>query len=320
MSNEQFIRKASLIVAGKPNDVGESSALDLSEAHFRFKVMQGDTESPNNAAIRVYNLSSETVKKIRGEYSRVVLQAGYESNFGVIFDGTIKQFGIGRENATDSYLDILAADGDIAYNFAVINKTLAAGSSPGERLAELVKSMKPYGVSGGNITAATGGILPRGRVLFGMTRAFLRSTVQSIGATWNINGGQVNIVPLTGYLPGEAVVLNALSGLVGVPEQTEEGIKLKCLVNPKIDIGQLIKLDNNSVNQTVAADPNAGPLENFPFNKRASPPQLFATIENDGIYRVLVVDSEGDTRGPTWHMNIVALAVDPATKLVKAYG
>ena len=39
-------------------------ALDLSQMHFKFSVLQSDNESPNNAAIRVYNLKNETVKSL----------------------------------------------------------------------------------------------------------------------------------------------------------------------------------------------------------------------------------------------------------------
>ena len=42
--------------------------------------------------------------------------------------GLIKQVRIGRENGTDTFLNIAAADGDKAYNFAVVNATLAAGA------------------------------------------------------------------------------------------------------------------------------------------------------------------------------------------------
>jgi len=195
ISNIQYGRKASLLV------VEGEEALDLSEMHFKFQTAQQDEESPNNCSIRIYNLNPATVKKIRGEYSRVVLQAGYEGGaFGVIFDGTIKQFRVGQENdAKTTYLDILAADGDIAYNFARVNSSLAAGTSAGERLAIVVAEMTKHKVTKGEfLIPSTGGVLPRGKVLFGMAKAIMRAEVQNLGATWSIQDGKVNIVPLTG--------------------------------------------------------------------------------------------------------------------------
>ncbi len=57
-STKQWIRKTSLLL------VKGSQALDLSEMHFTFSTQQQDEESPNNAAIRVYNLSDDTVRTI----------------------------------------------------------------------------------------------------------------------------------------------------------------------------------------------------------------------------------------------------------------
>lgn len=305
---QQWMRKASLVL------VSGSAALDLSELRFTFKTSAADTESPNSIAIRAYNLSDETVRTIRGEFSRVVLQAGYEGNFGVIFDGTIKQFRVGKETATTSYLDILAADGDIGYNFGVVNKTLAAGSSPAERASATISAMAPHGVSAGYIPNSPGGILPRGKVLFGMARDYMHTLAASGGSTWSIQNGKVNVVPLDGYLPGQAVVLTSSTGLVGIPEQTADGLKVRCLLNPRIVPGCLIQIDNKSVNQTLQSNPNGAPV---PYNKWAGL-QLLASITADGYYRVYVAEHDGDTRGTQWYSDLVCLSVNPATQKVKA--
>jgi hypothetical protein len=309
--NRQYIRKASLLL------VSGDQALDLSDMHFKFRTVQEDEQSPSNCAVRVYNLSDATVKRIRGEFSRVVVQAGYDSSFGVVFDGTIIQYGIGRESGTNTYLDILAADGDVAYNFAVVNASLSAGSSAGERIAKTIQAMEPLGVSAGSILAdGTGGILPRGKVLFGMAKSILRSQVQNVGATWSINSGKINITPLTGYLPGEAVILNSLTGMIGRPEQTQEGIKVRCLINPKITVGGTVQIDNTDINQLVQQNPDAAPV---PYNQWAGVQNL-ASVTADGVYRVYVVEYTGDTRGPEWYADLVCLTVDPSTQKVKAYG
>lgn len=325
-----FIRKASLILIASqdiapPGDVPLDNAIDLSDFRFTFKVGQEDIETPNNARIRVFNLSDSTVKKIRGEFSRVVLQAGYEEQFGIIFDGTIKQFGIGRMNATDTYLDILAADGDTAYNFATINTSLeASATAPANQIKLAVNAMAPQGVDLGFFD--TNGLIggtnpnPRGKVMFGMVRHQMRNLTNSVGATWSIQNGKVNVIPLTGYLPGEVIKMNSLTGMVGIPEQQVDGIHLRSLLNPRIVPGQLIEIDNASVNKILAQNPNAGPLQNFPFDQRAALPSLLASVTNDGIYRVFVCEHEGDTRGQPWYSDLTCLAVDPVSLKVQAYG
>ncbi len=306
-----WLRKASLIVA-----IGEKG-LDLSEMHFKFQILDSDEQSPNTANIRIYNLSDATVKSVQGEYTRVILNAGYQNgNYGVIFDGTIKQFRRGRENATDTYLDILASHGDIPYNFSVINSTLAASATSASNILNTVGS--GMGLPINNQLTSTGGVLPRGKVLWGMGRDIMRQATRNQGATWSIQNGVVQVIPLTGYLPTEAVVLTSNTGMIGLPEQTDEGIKVRSLLNPKLDIGGTVQIDNASINQTFAQGQNALSVGQLPYNQYAGV-QFLADVSNDGLYRLYVVEHTGDTRGQEWYSDLICLAIDQATKTVKAY-
>lgn len=313
MSQVQYKRKATLVVSAS----GTTTGLDLSEAHFRFSTSSQDVESPAACFVRVYNLSDATMNRIRGEFDRVTLQAGYESNYGVIFDGSIKQYRLGRENATDRYIDILAADGDLGYNYSTINKTLAAGWTQEQTIKEAVAAMLGKGVTEGFIDSQglLGGTVPnpRGKVLFGLPRVILRQATASVGASWNIDQGKVNVIGLESYKPGEVVVLNALTGLIGLPEQTLEGVRARCLINPKLTVGGLVQIDNKSINQTVQQNPDAAPI---PFNQWTGL-QLLATVSKDGLYRVFTTEHEGDTRGNAWYTNLVCLAVNPSTQKVE---
>jgi hypothetical protein len=318
-NGRQFGRRANLVVAG----IG-GEGLDLSEMHFRFRVLADDQERPNTAEIRIYNLSTDTLKRITGkspvEYSRVVLQAGYEDggSFGVIFDGTIKQFRYGRESSTDTYLDILAADGDMEYNFGVCNMTLAAGSTKAERVQAIAGQMGLSAAAVPNTLDSTGGTLPRGKVLWGMARQHMRCA--AAGATWSIQNGKVQVVPLDGYLPGEAVVLNAQTGLIGFPEQTEQGVKARCLLNPRLRVAGLVQINNTDINRTAGAAGNDFSPGQLPYDRRAGPPMLFADVTADGFYRLYVVEYVGDTRGQDWYSDIICLAVDKTSDKVKLYG
>lgn len=330
MSNQdQFGRKASLLVLKPDSTTGENfdnrtqrvlpSGLDLSEMHFTFKTTNADEEGPSNCIVRIYNLSDTTVETlIKYNYSRLVLQAGYESSFGVIFDGDIKQFRVGRENAKDSYLDILAADGDLGYSYAVVNTTLAAAQNTRANVIKAtVNEFAKYGITVGDNLAETGGTLPRGKVMFGMARTFLRDAANTAGCTWSIQNGKIQIIPLTGYLPSEAVKLTSATGLIDVPEQTQLGVTAKCLLNPRIQVGGRIQIDNASIKQTIKQSGQPG--FQLPFNQWAGI-QNFANVARDGFYRVYVAEHEGDTRGQAWYTNIIGLAIDNSSKNIKPYG
>ena len=149
-SGRQWLRKCSLLV-GKGSD-----GLELGELRIVFKTTKGDIETPNSAEIAVYNLSEATSSKIRKEFTRVVLQAGYQDNCAVIFDGTIRQVRRFRENGTDVCTSILAADGDAAYNYAVVNTTLAAGSTSAEHVGACQKAFSGKGADAGYIPDMAG--------------------------------------------------------------------------------------------------------------------------------------------------------------------
>jgi hypothetical protein len=319
----QYLRKASLYAINYSN-----TALDLSDLHFRFQTVQNDRESPANCSIRVHNMSEKTLQGLKSEFNRVVLNAGYENAaFGLIFDGTIKQFRVGREpDGVTNYVDLLLADGDLGYNWAFSNQTLAAGLTAKQRLDATIIDTNALGLKGDTSLVTmtdgkVGGILPRGKVLFGLTRGLIRSQVQNIGCTWSIQDGVIQVIPLDGYLPGDAVVLNATTGLIGRVEQTADGMKVRCLLNPLLVVGGTVKIDNASINQTFAQDPSvtngAGQLA---YNKYQNSVQLLADISNDGLYRIYVAEYTGDTRGQEWYTDITCLKIDPVTNKVNPNG
>lgn len=292
---DQWLRNCSLIVAG-----AGSQGLELGDLRVSFTVRKGDLETPNSAEIRVYNLSADTANRIRREFTRVVLMAGY-SQLGTIFDGTIRQVRQGRENGTDTWLEIIAADGDGAYNFATVNTTLAAGSTPADRVSVCQSSMAEKGAGTGYIPDLGNQALPRGKVMYGMAREHMRGIAETTDTGWSIQDGKVQMLPRNGYLPGAAVVLTHETGLVGTPEQTQDGIKVRALLNPQLRIGARVKLDNASV-QRVKTDLKANTV-------------LAPALDHDGIYRVLTIEYRGDTRGNDWYADMVCLGIDDTSRV-----
>lgn len=294
---DQYLRACSLIVGGDSGD-----GLDLSELRIRFQVNNGDTETPNNAVIRVYNLAPDTARRIQKEFTRVVLSAGYQGNAGVIFSGQIKQLIRGRENATDTSIDIIAADGDAAYNFARISQSFAAGYTPTMVRDALLKAMQPFGVTAGAMAALPDIRSPRGGAFAGPVKQFLSELGDTFGLSWSIVFGQLQMVPVNGILDADTIELTANTGLVGLPQQTIDGIMVKCLLNPRIRPCRQIKLNNGSV-QEQAISPGYKYVDKRP------------SIDADGLYKVWAVNHSGDTRGNVWHSDLVCSSATGMTPL-----
>lgn len=298
--SQQYLRQSSLFVSdGK-------TALDLSQLHFTFEIFAAEVQTPNNAIIRIFNASPTTEKSIKNQYKQVILQVGYQGGLkGVIFNGTIVQVRRGRANATDRYIDIVAADGDVPYNFAKVKKTLDGAITNMSQLSAIDEAMTAAGANPlGPIptTSYTGGILPRGKVLYGMARDHMRNLARNTGTTWSFQNGSLTSSPLTGLLSDRAIRLTAKTGLIGMPEQTDNGIRVRCLINPQITPGVQIQLDNATINEA---------LIDISFTAI----NLFADPATDGFYKVIVVEARGDTRGNEWYQDITCLAVNPSAKV-----
>lgn len=306
----QFGRKANLIVTTTAE--AGSPGLDLSEFRFTFRTTNSDAQTPNTLYVRVYNLSPNTVAKIGTEYNAVTLQAGYENgNFGIIFSGTIKQTVTGKERNVDSYVDIWGADGDDFYNFAVISQSLQAGQTPEQVINALVGAasvnggppIKFAGDASGLIAGSAAGTataLSRGKVLFGMSRDYARDWTKKYGFRWSIQNGKFTLVQIDGYRPGEAVVLSSTTGLIGVPEATQEGVRVRALLNPLIRIGCLVQIAKSDINQITTQQ------QGLTFSTFATASVATAA----GFYRVMQAEFSGDARGNDWYVDLICLAVD----------
>ena len=277
------------------------SGVDLSVFRIRFQILQSTIETPNSADIRVYNVAESTASLFtgKGEFSRVRLSGGYQGNSSLLFDGTIVQTRAGRESPVDTFVDITAADGDIAYNSAYVNGSLVAGATTKDHLDLVMRSMKQYDIQLGHAPTLTDKASPRGRAIFGMARDQLRDIAQSNDSSWSIQNGKVVILPNGQALPGSAVILNSETGLLGLPQQTQLGIIARTLINPLIKVGALVKIDQKSV-QRIRIDPSymgVGQVAKLPH------------VAQDGLYRVLVADHFGDTRGNDWFTECICIAL-----------
>jgi hypothetical protein len=310
---QQYDRTCTLIVYGT-----NLNGLDLSALRIKFSVKKSDNQTPNIADIRVYNVSDETALSMLINLSppsgigvavrgKVVLQGGYASNFGVIFQGNIKQIILGRESATDTFVDIVAGDGHNAYNYSIINSTLAAGSSQTDQINAAVTATTPQGVTLGHVAGVPLNKLPRGKVMYGNAKNYLRAVSQNAGQTWSIQNEKVTFIPKTSYLPGTAVVLTSKTGLIGTPQQTNEGVNVKCLLNPNIQIGGRINIAEATV-------------QDFKINLSNvnSPANIAPPLTQDGTYYVLVAEYTGDTRGVDWYTSILALNMNITTNPINS--
>jgi hypothetical protein len=203
-----------------------------------------------------------------------------------------------------------------------VGVTIPAGASFGQQVDSVKNAVNNSPIAQGNAGSlqqqlkvgdtsqsfTAGGTLPRGKVVFGLWSEHFNNVADSTGSVWSIGpDGTVNFHPLTGYLPGDAVVINAQTGMIGVPSATIQGIEVNCLLNPLIKPGTRIQLNNADLTTQTNTTSQVG----FPAYADYQS-QFVASTSTDGVYMALVVEHEGDNRDPgaAWLTKIIALAVD----------
>ncbi|MGU3537745.1 phage protein [Methylobacterium sp. A54F] len=297
-----YDRVCNLTVSG-----GSGGTMDLSDFRIVFSVKGATTQSPSKAVIKVFNLSDSTAQKLPKLSGQVSLTAGYKGESGVIFTGNVRERHIGRANPTDTVVTLYAADGDRAYVNAMTSRTLKAGATSKDVYDACLADMAKFGISRGYVPP----ILdqqkdPRAMALFGMTRDILRKMALANGCLWKIQNGKLNVVPIGEPLPGDAVVLNSTSGMIGRPVQTEQGIIVRSLLNPRLQINGKVKIDEKSIDRAAFNLDTAGDPKNAEPN--------LGTIASDGLYKVQAITYLGDTRGEPWWADMICNATGEITK------
>ena len=108
------------------------------ELDFEFEIPFDDDLESNEGEIIVYNLSSDTIKQLKKNAS-ISIEAGYQGDTGVIFNGTITKVSTKRQEA-DRVTTIRVVCGIPAQE--VEEKTYIAGTSASSILIDLLAMVK----------------------------------------------------------------------------------------------------------------------------------------------------------------------------------
>jgi hypothetical protein len=269
-----------------------------------FTVEQTLRGPPNTANIQIYNLNPTNEGKVKKEFDEVVLDCGYRGNTRIIFRGGIR-FPTHYRDGTDWITEIQAADGDKAYTEAHIYVALKAGQTPLDAVKAVLEEVNKITneIRLGYVELSPTTYL-RGKVLAGPVRRVLDQIARDNAAAWSITNGTLNIVKADSVLPGVAVVVNGQTGMLGAPEVSGKGIKVRMELQPWLLTNGVLVLDNNNIKVQAIQQYASGPKVKE---------KKLVRLDPDGRYKVYKLRHQGDTRGPDWYTEAETVGIGQAT-------
>lgn len=306
--NQQFGRVCEVVVGKIVKTGGKSIGQGISIGspfRIQFEITKTIGRTPNTAKILLYNLTPDHESQIGGEFTDVLVNAGYAGSGGplLIFRGSIKHKSFYTEGP-DRITEIAGADGDKDFRNAIMNLSLAAGTSTSQMVDHIVGSFD---------TTTRGAIAiddvkrTRGRVLTGNSRDILDGIAADSNAHWSIQDGELQIVPVDSTLPDEAIVMRSDTGMLSAPQLDDKGIKVKSLMNARLKVNGKVWLNNNDLKAQIAKAKSSLPGQKSPSKKKVA--GQFRRLDPDGIYKIYKVFHKADTRGPEWFSETSCLAL-----------
>ncbi len=290
-----------------------------------FEIECHTLQSPDVACFVLKNVSPATAAKVQKEFTEVVFSVGYLEYDGnsnpresEIFRGQIveTQYGEKVDNFTTDLLRIWCANSDLAYR-APVSKSLAPGYTHQDVIDTCFKAMQAAQpnltmgvVAGVNLSSFQ---FPRGTMLAGQARDFIREACLSLGANWTLTGNKLSIVGKDSPGIGSSgIVLSPGTGEVSQPILRPEGVIVSCLINPAIQINTTVKIDSTVVTSQVSPSPVVP-------NSTLKQQQYANQTNANGEYRVLHYVVNGSTRGGNeWTMRLTTLGVGQGVNTTQA--
>ena len=212
-----------------------------------FRIEKTIKKEPNKANISIYNLNPDNRKLFQEQNLPTIIEAGYIDNTSQIFSGDLT-FSQNKLEGEDWVTILQAGDGAKQYKSARINTSFKGPVKVGDVLRTAADAM---GLKLGNVAQkiSQGSIrgalteFTNGAVLSGKAEIQLDKVVKSMGYSWSIQDGQLQLLDPTETIGTQAILLTPGTGLIGTPEAGEKGfVKARSLLQPSLLPGQRVQI------------------------------------------------------------------------------
>ena len=218
---------------------------------FEFDIKFDEWAEPNMSEATMYNLSDSTLNQIT-QGSSIIINAGYKGDVGLICLGRIDKV-VTTWEGVDRVTELTIGDAAQEWFYSRISKTYQKGTKASTILRDVCAT---FGLEIGDFELKNDITYQLGRSVNGMLYQVLLDVVKDTGSKCYIINSRIYIRP---YEKGDptGVLLNSSTGLIESPERVEHeaedgmpgyvGYKVKCLLNHRINVDSIIRLDSKTV-------------------------------------------------------------------------
>lgn len=243
-----------------------------------FSVKKTTKPEPNTCTLTILNLSEQSRRKFtEPKATKIRIEAGYGDRLSQIYLGDVRALAPGERNGANVITELTSGDGEKKISGSRLAIPIGPKTPPGDALRAIAKAL---GVGAGNVdkaalalTAKGVAVFSRGTVLTGNVARALTDFCRSAGLEWSVQDGALQILDLGKGLETFPYVLKSSSGLINAPKVSNDGkVSADTLMLPDIRPGMRVQFESLTVS---------------------------------GLYRILEVETHGETHGGPWGHKIV---------------
>jgi len=242
-----------------------------------FSIQRTRGAEPDTAVITIWGTDEALRNAMQKRGTPVDIEAGYDDNFGLLFRGEVRRVFFQVDGA-ETMFKIEAGDGDKALASQLRQQAFPRGATPEQIVADLLDSL---GAKADDAKRKISQLFSRnpdaqkakqkGFSVTGLAKDTLKTVLDSFKIDYSIQDGTVIVAEKD--KPSEnfptAVSLSSTTGLIGAPEQGEDGaVSVTSLLQPGIRPYRQLQLKSQSI---------------------------------QGTYVVSKVEHRGDTHGQDWY-------------------
>lgn len=185
-----------------------------------FDIAKTAGEAPNDAKITLYNLAAGTRGALEEPNLRCVLYAGYAEEGGPLLmaSGSVV-YAYTRFEQPDVITELTVKDGYIEVRDTAVSIGLGPGAQASAIIRDIARQMGLPLVMADDVPDRR---WEQGFSFYGAARTALHKVTQGTGLEWSIQNQQLQVVQRLGTTRRQAVVLAVDTGLLGQPERTRE--------------------------------------------------------------------------------------------------